>query len=488
MKLSKEFLCSSLSSAIFQWNEKILLPDADTWSVGSLDNRDITVSLDSRTIQSGELFIALTGPNFDGHDFVIAACARGACGALVSSAGYDRIKKSFSQAIKDVLLIIVPDVQEAFIALAKAWRKRLTCPVVGITGSVGKTSTKEMVRSIIQKAGLDAYVSYKNYNNIFGLCYNILCVPESVKAAIFELGINEQGEMVQLADILQPTIGLITCVAHAHLAGLGDSLQTVAHEKRQLFAFFTSQDIGIVSGDQMLLSDVHYAHPVARFGVKAKNQIQSRKITLSVDDKGGLSITFVLKWYGKKASITLQGNHKGFVNNALAASAIAYFLQIPLECVVQGLEAYQGVESRFEMRHLKGNKGVLFNDCYNANPESMKAALIAFAQFKAAGPKIAVLGDMLELGKKEAYWHRQIGRVITKTSDLDRLILVGERARMIGRTVPMHMPVEFVQNWKEAQQKLEGLLTGHDAYVLVKASHGMHLDQMVKEVVEEITQ
>lgn len=484
MKLSKDFLCSALSGAMFQWGDKILSHDAD-WSIGLLDKTDIAVSIDSRTILPGEFFVALKGPNFDGHDFVATALDRGACGVLVSNDGYQAIKKSLATSAQERLFVIVSDVQEAFIALAKSWRKRLTCPVVGITGSIGKTSTKEMMRSILEQAGFDAYVSFKNYNNVFGLCYNILRIPESIKAAILEVGINEQGEMLQLADILRPDIGLITCVAHAHLAGLGDCLQTVAYEKRQLFAFFTSKDVGIICGDQQLLSDVHYAHPVARFGIKARNQVQSRKIIFGADDNGVLATTFVLKWYGQKATVRLQGNHKGFINNALAASTLSYFLQIPFAAVVQGLQAYQGVENRFEMKQLRGNKGTLFNDCYNANPESMKAAIVAFSQFKSTGPKIAVLGDMLELGKKEAYWHRQIGRVITKSSDLDMLILVGERARMIGRTAPMHMPVEFVQNWQEAQQKLEGWLTVQGTSVLVKASHGMHLDQMVKRVVEE---
>lgn len=482
MKLSKDFLCDVLGNAMFQWGDTVLSRDADTWSMGLADKREVAVSIDSRTILPGEFFIALKGPQFDGNDFVAAAIARGACGALVS--------KPLALTGKEVLLIIVPDVQEAFIALAKAWRKQLTCPVVGITGSIGKTSTKEMVRSIVQAAGLDAYVSYKNYNNIFGLCYNLLRVPLSSKAAILEVGINEQGEMLQLADILRPDIGLITCVAHAHLEGLGECLQTVAYEKRQLFAFFTAQEVGIICGDQPLLSDVHYGHPIARFGTKVRNQVTARKVTLCDDGMGGITTSFVLKWYGKKASIVLKhGNHKGFVNNALAASTLAYFLQIPFSAVVQGLQAYQGVESRFEMKQLRGSKGTLFNDCYNANPESMKAAIVAFSQSKATGPKIAVLGDMLELGKKEAYWHRQIGRVITKASDIDILILVGERARMIAKTVPMDMPVEFVQNWQEAQQKLEGFLASTGQFfVLVKASHGMHLDQMVKGVVDHTAQ
>src|SRR5262249_34581746 len=154
-------------------------------------------------------------------------------------------------------------------------------------------STKEMVKSILRSAGINAYVSCKSYNNIFGICHNLLGVPETAQACVMEVGINAVGEMLQLADILRPNIGLITKIAHAHLEGLHD-LETVAHEKRQLFAFFGDRDVGIICGDQSLLSNIHYAHPIAKFGFKTKNQVQARKINISYDEHGNATTQFVL--------------------------------------------------------------------------------------------------------------------------------------------------------------------------------------------------
>ncbi len=485
MKLSKDFLSQALPDAALIWENRLIpMTDVAVWQ--KLEKMgDINVSIDSRTIQAGELFIPLKGPNFDGHNFIQSALEDGACGALITQDNQARVLALPRNLLDQKFFIVVPDTFKAFVDLAKAWRACLQCPFVGITGSVGKTTTKEMLRSIVQKAGLKTYASFKNYNNVFGVCYNILRIPETVDIAILEMGINECGEMRQLADIVRPTIGLITCVAHAHLEGLGNSLQGVAQEKRNIFAFFTASDVGIVNGDQALLGDIHYAHPIARFGLKTKNQVQARKIFVAYNDDGSFTTHFMLKWYSEKTQIQLRGNHPGFVSNALAASAAAYFIKVPFNAVIDGLQAYQGMENRFEIKKLKNNKGILLNDCYNANPESMKAALLALSQFKSNGPKIAVLGDMLELGQRERYWHRQVGRVISKSAlNLQALILVGERARSIGKTSPLHLPLEFASDWKEAQQKLESQLTHPESVVLVKASHGIHLDNLVKGVTE----
>jgi UDP-N-acetylmuramoyl-tripeptide--D-alanyl-D-alanine ligase len=485
MKLSKDFLSTALHDATYIFDNKVVsMADNAVWLV--LEKKgDVNVSIDSRTLQAGELFVPLKGPNFDGHNFIKNALENGACGALISQEYRDHVSALPKSLTTKKIFIVVPDTLKAFIDLAKGWRARLQCPLVGVTGSVGKTTTKEMLRTIVQASGLKSYASFKNYNNVFGVCYNILRIPESVDVAILEMGINECGEMKQLADIVRPTIGLITCVAHAHLEGLGNSLQGVAQEKRQLFAYFNPSDVGVVNGDQSLLGDMHYAHPIARFGIKTKNQVQARKIRVEYKEDGTFATHFMLKWYGDKAQIQLKGNHPGFVSNALAASAAAYFLKISFQSVIDGLQSYQGIESRFEIKKLKNNKGILLNDCYNANPESMKAALLALSQFKSNGPKIAVLGDMLELGQRERYWHRQVGRVISKSAlNLQALILVGERARSIGKTAPLHLPLVFADDWQEAQKKLESQLIHPESVVLVKASHGIRLDNLVKGVTE----
>ena len=483
MKLTREFLTTALPQAAVYLNGSLVQSNDDAVWQSLVARGDIMVSIDSRTIQPGEFFVAIQGPSFDGHDFIRGALERGACGVLMSS---DRlaIMTSLPAALQQALFIVASDTLEAFIALAKTRRQQFTGPVVAITGSVGKTSTKEMLRTVLETAGVPAYISFKNYNNVFGVCYNLLRIPSTATVAVLEVGINEKGEMAQLADIVRPSIGVITNVAHAHLEGLGNSLASVAHEKRQLFSFFTTTDVGIVCGDLPILNTASYSHPVARFGLKTKNQVQARKVAVVKDDNGNYKTVFTMKWYGHKASVALATSHTAMVMNALAAATVSYFLAVRFESVVAGLLAYQGFERRFEMKKIRGNRGILLNDCYNANPESMKAALTAFAKLETSGPKIAVIGDMLELGTREAYWHRQIGRFIGKTSVLSSLILVGERTKGIAKTLPRTVSAHWVKDWQEAKTALEALLTASEAAVLVKASNGMHLDLMVKEIVE----
>lgn len=482
MILQKDFLQKALPLAQFFINGKNVTADT-VWMCKGLDI-NVGAAIDSRMIVQDDVFFALEGVQTDGHNFIVQALEKGACALVIKEGKQNCLDGAgVQQKLVDTLIIVVTDPCQALVAITRAWRALFSCPVVGITGSIGKTTTKEMVRSLLESAQIPAHVSYKNYNTELGVCLNLLRADRAVKAIVLEVGINHKDEMARIASILQPTIGLITCVAHSHGEGLG-GLQEIAYEKRQLFSQFKAHDVGIVFGDQELLSDVHYHHPIAKFGFKTKNQVQARKVKVIGEDSGELMTHFTLKWYGQRADICLKGNHAGLAHNALSASAIAYFLQIPFEAVVKGLEGFKGFENRFETRKLKDGKGLLLSDCYNANPESMRAALLAFEQMPATGKKVVVLGDMLELGERELYWHRQIGRVLFKTLSVTSLILVGERAKVIAKTAPITMHIDTVNDWQEACVKLDHMLSADQALVLVKASGGMKLDKMVAQVTE----
>ncbi|MFA6263556.1 MAG: UDP-N-acetylmuramoyl-tripeptide--D-alanyl-D-alanine ligase [Candidatus Babeliales bacterium] len=484
MKLTKDFLTNSLPYATFLFGDAPMT-DAD-WCTYA-HHPEVGVSFDTRTLAPGELFIPLPGTICDGHDFIEEALKRGASGSLIARERYAcREKLSTEQKYKK-LFIIVPDVQQALCDLATAWRAQLTCPVVGVTGSLGKTSTKEMVRSILEHAGITAYVSFKNYNNVLGVSYNVLRIPSSVAAAVLEMGINDVGEMRLLATIARPTMALITCVAHTHTEGLGNSLAAVAREKCEIFSFFTHDNVGIVPGDQAILAKRSYAHKTIYFGLRARNQIRARAVRVTTQDDGAFITEFNLWCGGDKAVVRMQGNHPSIVHNALAASAIAHFLRVPLSVIAAGLGAYRGTDGRFRIKKLKDNKGIVLDDCYNASPESMRAALCALTQFKAHGRKIAVLGDMLELGSNERRWHRAIGILIAKKSaDIDRLVLVGKRARDIAAMIPSSLSCQCVDDWQAAAHAVNALLLEQSpAVVLVKASHGMQLDKLVRSLVEE---
>lgn len=483
MILSKDLLIQAFNHATFVCNGQVLDKN-EQWDFYKHD-QDVAVTVDSRLVNKDDVFVALTGQSTDGHAFLDAAIAAGASAFIVHQRDAHVAAVLTPARIGNRMVIQVADTYQALLSLTIAWRARMNFPIVGITGSIGKTSAKELVRSILQHAGLKFYVSYKNQNTFTGLCINILRVPLDCDAAAFEVGISKPGEMDVKADILRPTIGLITCIAHAHLLDFG-SLANISYEKRRLFKHFTAQDVGIVFGDQPLLTDAYYAYPVAKFGFKTKNQVQARKVRVVPTSSGATMTEFILKWYNEKSSIVLQNNHVGLVQNALAASTVAYFLKIPFKVVCDAIQAYTGFENRFETKTIKGNRGLIVSDCYNANPESMRAAIMAFDKMAAKGKKIAVLGDMLELGEKEDFWHRQIGRLLGKTESIEAVVLVGQRSRMIAKTAPSFLTIELAENWQSAKEKLEAMLPEKDALVLVKASHGMVLNNIVDAVSEAV--
>jgi UDP-N-acetylmuramoyl-tripeptide--D-alanyl-D-alanine ligase len=435
------------------------------------------MSIDSRHLTKGQLFVALKGNHVDGHDFIDDALKRGA-GGLVISAEKKQVLDHLSPALlQRIFVAVVPDPQEALLKLAAAWRAQFSYPVVGITGSIGKTSTKEMLAHILQLQGKRFIVSLGNQNTALGISLNILRMRQEHEIAIFEMGVSKRGEMGRMAELVQPTIAIITAIGHSHMEGLG-SLSDIAHEKREIFKYFKEDNIGIINGDQPILSTVSYNHPIVRFGCKTINQVQARKI-----QSNNAQTHFILKLYKERHRIVLDTNHAGRVINALACAAAAYLLEIPQENIVKGIQAPLKIDGRFEQRQLKQAKGILINDCYNASPESMKAALLAFEKVESKGQKIAVLGDMLELGVNSPFWHRQLGRFLRKVPSLNHLILVGDFVKWTTATVPLGISFEHVPTWKEAAEVLKKRLE-REAVILVKGSRSMQLSSLVNELAE----
>lgn len=432
-------------------------------------------SIDSRTVQSGEMFVALRGNNVDGHNFIAQALERGAAGCIIAKSQQSIIAKINSQLLKEKAVIVVEDPKAALIALASAWRKEFSIPVIGITGSIGKTSTKEAICSILDLNRMSFLASKGTQNTVLGVSLTLLQLKPQHQVAVIELGISRRGEMAHLVEIVQPTIGVITAIGHSHMEGLG-SINDIAAEKREIFKYFKEDSIGIINGDQPLLAHVAYKHPVIKFGSKTTNQVQARKIHVGTD-----SITFNLKLYGAKYNVTLPTNHKGAIFHLLAAVSATYLIGVPTETIIKGIEKPIIVPGRFERRLLKNGHGMLINDSYNASPESMKAALTAFAQITTKAHKIAVLGDMLELGVNSAFWHRQIGRFLRKVPTVREVILVGSHVQATLKTIPLSVKVEMVPTWKEAVDKLKSRID-QESCILVKGSRGIALNNLVDEL------
>ncbi len=439
---------------------------------------DASLSVDSRTIKKGELFAALGGARVDGHDFILDALNNGAAGIIIAQKRKDCLEKISPVQLRTLFVAIVPDVYNALCKLATAWRQQFSYPVIGITGSIGKTSTKEMLVNVIRHAGKNCIASQGNQNTAIGISLNILKMRAQHDCAIFEVGINKRGEMAKLADILNPTSALITAIGHSHMEGLG-SLGDIAAEKRDIFKNFKEDSIGIINGDQPILSTIAYKHPLIKFGCKTINQIQARKIR--VDAK---STTFVLKLYKERYTVTLPSNHQGRVFNALGCIAAAHLLNIPHKTIIEGIQQPLSVAGRFETRVVKNSPAIIINDCYNASPESMKAALLAFEKIESTGTKMAILGDMLELGVTWEFWHRQLGRLLRKAPSVRQVILVGKHSESALKTMPLHVQVEHVPTWKEAADLLAKKIDS-TSMILVKASRGIGLDNLVKQFSEQ---
>ena len=432
-------------------------------------------AIDSRHVAEGGTFIALPGNKQDGHDFIADAVKHGARSVIINQDKKTSLDALSKKQRDSLAVAIVPDTYTALYDLAAAWRQQFSYPIIGVTGSVGKTSTKELLASMLRNAGKQCFASYSNQNTQIGVALNILRLDDSYDVAIFEMGIDRRGEMEKRAALVQPTTGIITTVAHSHLSGIG-SLHDIAAEKRKIFSQFRSDNIGIVNGDIPILSSISYPHPVIRFGFKTTNQIQARKLQIT-----GNEARFTLKLYGRRYKVTMETGHTGYVLNALACAAACCFLGISDEDIVAGMQKTVYIPGRYCPHQLHNGKGVLIDDCYNANPASMKEAILAFERYETNGEKIAILGDMEDLGVNTSFWHRQLGRILRKAPSITKVILVGKYVHWTHETVPFGVDVTVVADWKEAYEHIHKQENSNVA-MLVKASRSVGLDNLVQAV------
>ena len=380
--------------------------------------------------------------------------------------------------------VIVPNVIEAFYSTATLWRTQAIMPVVAITGSVGKSTTKAMLETIFTNDGVHVFAAPGTQTTVREVALNIFNLSSKHMTAIFEVGVSKAGEMARCMQLLQPTMALITAVDAEHLHDLG-SIDAVAEEKLQIFSQFSPSQIGIICGDYPQLSRRFFSHPVARYGIKGrKNVVVAKKIRTVVCNNHGLATRFLLKLYDREAEITLPGNHIGVVYAALAASTVSYFLHTPFEVLTSGLEKFRPVAGRFQVLELAAGRGILVNDSGNSSPASVRAAVTAFHGMHNHDRKIAVLGPMRELGERSVYWHRQIGRDLYNARSITHLVLIATESHEIARTAPATMKVSYVDNWQQAEQVLTSLMTDEPSLVLAKGSEhdglGILVDRIMK--------
>jgi len=415
----------------------------------------------------------LPGERVDGHDFISQALHAGASGFMLSLSKKAELLQTYKKEFENKTILFVPDTYQALIDMASAWRSQFTYPVVAITGSVGKTTTKEMVRNILKLTDRKYIVSSGNQNTLIGVSMNILKMRHDHQAAVFELGIANRGSMKKLVELLRPTYSLITAIGHGHMEGLGD-LDSVAREKREIFSCFTDRDIGIINGDQPEIANISYIHPVIRFGKKTSNQIQARKIVCENN-----TISFNVKIYNQKYPVALPSCNQARVMNALAAMSIGYLLNIPNETLIKGVEQPVVVAGRFQL--LPHHSGcMIIHDGYNSNPDSAKASLIAFENYQTDKKKVVVLGDMLELGIESSFWHRQLGRLLHHITDLSHVVLIGKQIEWTKKTLPIGMKSSVFATADEAFELLKSMLLQKDKVFLFKASTRLSFPILLK--------
>lgn len=431
------------------------------------------VSTDTRTLQPGELFVAICGERFNGHAFLEQAKAKGAAGALVEEAvpGTHRGNVRFG----DWHIIEVTDTQYALGQLAQHHRRRFRIPVVGVTGSAGKTTTKEMTAAILEQ-GRHVLKSQGNFNNEIGLPLTLFTLDESHQAAVLEFGMRGRGQIGYLAALARPTVGIITNIGITHLELLG-SQQEIALAKAELLDEMPATATAVLPArDEFFpLLREHAKGPVVTVGDTEDCDYRVSDVTLG--DGGCAHFTLHGPNLELPIALSAPGHHQ--VWNALAAAAAALTAGATPDDVQAGLAAYQPLKGR--MQAVRAPRGfTVIDDTYNANPTAMRATLEFLAQVP-GGRKMAILGDMLELGPAERDIHREIGRYAASLG-INALIAVGELGKEYAAGAG-DVAQWFPAHASAAAAALAILQPGD--VVLVKGSRGMRMELVVEKLVAE---
>jgi len=389
---------------------------------GSADKRVRGLSTDTRRMALGHVFLALRGERYDGHDFLAEAINAGAAGLIVQS---DRaIPKELRG--NNLIVITVSSTLKALGDLAQWWRRQWGGRVIGITGSNGKSTTKEMAASILSLKAT-TMKSPGNFNNLIGLPLTILSLEGNHKMAVLEMGMNRPGEIARLTEIAEPDIGLITNVARAHLEGVG-GLQGVVKAKGELLGMMPKGSIAILNGDDELTAGLAstFQGPVVTFGLGKMNQVRAGSIRRIAD--GTQAFTRYMNSESIRVKINLPGIHNVF--NALGGTAIAFSLSVSKELIAQGLEHFRPLQARFQIIDL--NEGIrIIDDTYNANPSSLRAALQTIKELKGKEQGLVVgLGEMMELGEETPRYHFDAGQLIAAVG-ARYLVVLGEHSRQV---------------------------------------------------------
>ncbi|MGM0645675.1 MAG: UDP-N-acetylmuramoyl-tripeptide--D-alanyl-D-alanine ligase [Thermodesulfobacteriota bacterium] len=445
-------------------------------AVGDFDPQSALVQrvqTDSRAVQPGDLFVCLAGERFDGHNFVAEAAAKGAV-AIVS-------QQPLFDLPSEPPVLLVPDTLQALGQLAGYWRRMFTGTVVAVTGSAGKTTTKELIASVLGRQG-QTTKTYKNWNNRLGVPLTILRCSGQEEFWVLEAGISEPGEMALLGAIIAPDVAVVTNVAAVHLEGLGD-VQTVVQEKLQLCEHLTQ------NGTLVLSADYPELNQRAALAVCSKMYFSTQAETAPcwcrpVHDTGAVG-RFEISCAGLRAEVELPWAGGFLAENMAAACSVAHRLGLSMEEIVAGLQTVEIPEHRGQL--FSWPRGVVVDDTYNANPYSMERAITAAAHRAKACPLVLILGEMAELGADAEAAHTELGR---RAATVNPVVLAyqGRYSDAVARGAQevrpdidfhrLHRPADLDKIWPEPRP--------HNPLVLVKGSRSQHMEKYLERLQKEL--
>lgn len=427
------------------------------------------ISTDSRTIDTAQLFIAIKGTKFNGHDYVFAALEKNAAGCIV---GYDWLKV-YNQKIanQEKPIIAVEDTCVALGKIAQFYREKFSIPVIAVTGSNGKTTTKEMIASLLSLR-YSVLKSEGSFNNHIGVPLSLLRLNPSDELAVIEIGMNHKGEIRSLASIARPNIAVITNIGPAHLeffSGISD----IVKAKCELLENLSVGDLAVINADcdQLYTQAKKYSAKVITFGIKNNCDFKASNV---VSQRGGIDFMLNNKYTFK---LPLLGEHN--VYNLLAAIAVADYLHVQMEQIRQQISNFKPIGLRMQPISINGVEVIA--DCYNANPDSMAAAIGVLSRLKHKKRRIAVIGDMFELGSGSKHFHSELG-VLIAHSHIEKLITIGTNAAYAAYSAAQSgMSKDDVFSCKTNEDAcclLKKILQPEDV-LLFKGSRCMHLEEVI---------
>ena len=427
-----------------------------------------SVETDSRSIRENGLFIPLVGERFDGHDYVEAALKSGASGCLTS--------RPLDTFLPDKFYVQVEDTQRALGDLASYYRKKFQIPYIAITGSVGKTTTKEMVASVLSEQ-YNVLKTEGNFNNEIGLPLTLFRLNQSHEVCVLEMGMNHFGEIEYLSKLVEPDVAVITNIGDAHIENLG-SYANILQAKSEIFLHMKEDGLAVLNGDDDMLQTMEgkLRQKTIFYGMGKRNSYQA----LDVEPTEDAGVHCVVQTPTETISVSIPAPGKHMVYAVLAAAVIGERYGLSGEQIARGCARF--VPTKMRMNVINQGGVLILDDAYNANPQSMRAALEVLVQSDKAY-KVAILGDMFELGVLGPTLHRGIGEYAGKLG-IDCLIAVGELARDIYEAARnAKIPDVFHFKTKEEAKNVLAVVAKPGTAILVKASRGMEFEDLVKEII-----